>query len=61
MKFKLTFKTPDVTSQIGFFGGFFGEKTRDEVDALIKRWVEYDEYLTVEFDTEAKTCSVVPL
>ena len=33
------------------------EKVRD----LASTWFEYGEYLTVEIDTEAKTCVVVPM
>lgn len=28
---------------------------------LCKKWFEYGEYLTVEIDTDAKTCTVVPV
>ena len=34
-----------------------GEKVR----AALKTWVEYSEYLTVEFDTDAMTANVVKL
>lgn len=33
---------------------------RDTLSDQIRPWVEYSEYLTVEFDTEAKTAIVVP-
>jgi hypothetical protein len=29
-------------------------------DGLCKRWFKHEEYLTVEIDTEAETCVVVP-
>lgn len=37
-------------------------KTRCEsVRKVCSRWFEYGEYLEVEIDTEAKTCTVVPV
>ncbi len=32
----------------------------DKMRALCRKWFEYGEYLTVEIDTEAGTCVVVP-
>lgn len=32
----------------------------DKIRGLASRWFEYGEYLTVEIDTEAETCTVVP-
>jgi predicted ATP-dependent Lon-type protease len=37
------------------------ELRRDSVSASIERWVEYGEYVTIEFDIEAMTATVVPL
>lgn len=37
------------------------QETREEkVREICKEWFEYDEYLTVEIDTEAGTATVVP-
>jgi hypothetical protein len=36
------------------------EKRTEEFMDLCDKWFEYDEYLTVEVDTDAKTCTVVP-
>lgn len=33
----------------------------EKIHALLKTWFEYCEYLTVEIDTEKKTCTVVPV
>lgn len=33
---------------------------RDKFKALCDKWFEYNEYLTVEINTEAETCVVVP-
>ena len=49
MKVQLSFKTTDVEDQL----------EADEMAAagdLISEYVEYGEYLHVEFDTEKKTC-----
>lgn len=34
------------------------EKRRDFIGAVVGKWFEYGEYLTVEIDTDAKTCTV---
>lgn len=36
------------------------EARKEKLQTLLKTWFEYDEYLTVEVDTEAGTCTVVP-
>jgi hypothetical protein len=36
------------------------EKRKEAVGSLCATWFEFGEYLTVEIDTEAKTCVVVP-
>lgn len=33
----------------------------EDVEKITGKWFEYGEYLTVEVDTEAKTCVAVPL
>ena len=32
----------------------------DKVKIICNKWFEYGEYLTVEIDTDAETCTVVP-
>jgi len=56
MKLKLTFKDPD-----RYVHGQPGEEIPEEAAALVRKYVEFDEYVTIEFDTEAKTAIVVPL
>ncbi|HWX31175.1 MAG TPA: hypothetical protein VNZ53_27520 [Steroidobacteraceae bacterium] len=56
MKVKMTFKDPD-----RYVHGQAGEEIPDEAAALVRRYVEFDEYVTIEFDTETKTATVVPL
>ncbi len=36
------------------------EKRREKVDEICGTWFGYGEYLTVEIDTDAKTCVVIP-
>lgn len=36
------------------------EVRRDKLHELARRWFEYGEYLTVEIDTDTKTCTVIP-
>lgn len=74
MKFKVQMKDPDTlhdaiadaihkdTASIadGDERTAVKEVRGDKVRALCSRWFEYGEYLTVEIDTEAQTCVVVP-
>ena len=75
MKFKVTFKDPDVVSD-AITEAIKRELVQlplspEEIEAVVElreheinnftdTWVEYGEYITVEFDTEAGTCTVVP-
>ena len=71
MKFNLTFKTPGVCDDIKDNTNCdacenFSEdcdkcfEKHEEALNLAKKFVTYSEYITVEFDTEAKT-AIVPL
>lgn len=56
MKFSLTFKTPDVLDQLS--EQF--EENVDEEDArdFAKNYLEYEEYITVSFDTVFNSAKV---
>lgn len=56
MKFKVTLKDPD-DSEINAIT----DARKDKVNKALRNWVEYGEYITIEFDTEAGTATVVPL
>ena len=56
MKVRLTFKTPDVTYDAMREAS---EEDYDKLERLLMKYVEYDEYLVVEFDTEAQTATVI--
>jgi hypothetical protein len=36
------------------------EVRREKVQTFLNRWVEYSEYVSIEFDMDAGTASVVP-
>lgn len=61
MKFRITMKDPD-----GVFESIEDAVKADlpdrhyEYEQMIKPWFRFSEYITVEIDTEAKTCVVVP-
>ena len=74
MKFKVTFKDPDslldaiddavdesIPSEItnDEEREALGEVRKEKYRDLCKRWFEHSEYLRVEIDTEAKTCTVL--
>jgi hypothetical protein len=76
MKFKITLKDPDgVYDSIedAVEGSLFNleldenekaavKDTRlENINDIVSQWIEYREYLTVEIDTEARTCVVVPV
>ena len=75
MKFRVTMKDPDsladaikdaVRADVEKLEGFdederedLVETRREKVAEICKAWFRYSEYVTVEIDTEAKTCVVV--
>lgn len=76
MKFKVQMKDPDilydsikdaVEAEIKAMGvtdrdeaDALGEVRYDKYRAICAAWFRYGEYLTVEIDTDAKTCVVCP-
>lgn len=77
MKFRITMKDPDgvyecvntaAHESIADVQGLSQAERDDlavqrteDLNKLIGKWFEYGEYLVVEIDTEAKTCTVVPV
>lgn len=75
MKFTITMKDPDgfydaigeaVKQSIDEIEGvdeeeadLLRESREEDLKRICKAWFKYDEYLTVEIDTVAKTCTVV--
>lgn len=67
MKVRLVFKTPDVVenavNEAISDGTTFSEEEienfPDEFKELAKKWIQYGECVTLEIDTEKKTCVVV--
>lgn len=61
MKFEIQMKDPDgVFSSLIEEGMDLGDLPVD-VARMVRKYIEFDEYLTVEFDTEADTVRVVPV
>lgn len=75
MKFRVTMKDPDtlhdaIREAVGAGSDLAGlplderralvEIRVGKVNELCGEWFEYSEYITVEIDTDAKTCIVVP-
>lgn len=76
MKFKVQMKDPDVLhdaiseavdisvtmiSEDADEREAVAEERRKKIRALCAKWFEYGEYLVVEIDTEAETCTVLPV
>jgi hypothetical protein len=72
MKFRVVFKTPDAVEDAlrsdlpepadedDEEAVYCLQETIDEAIDFAARWVRYGESVTVEFDTEANTATVVP-
>jgi hypothetical protein len=76
MKIRMAFKDPDcfseavfdaVSREVSRIPGLSDGEARaiaaarsNDVWEVLSRWVEYQEYVTIDFDTEAKTATVVP-
>lgn len=68
MKLVVTFKTPDaVESALASSGDVHGDEMSDNrweslvehTNEQLKPWIEYGEYVRIEFDTKAKTAKVL--
>lgn len=57
MKFTLNFKTPDVLDQLD--SESVDEDAIEDMKAFARKFLQYSEYITIEFDTEAGTAEVV--
>jgi hypothetical protein len=68
VKFRLTFKTPNATDAIvdqldAEYNDDSEEKQemKEAMEDVAEKFVEYDEYVTIEFDTDGQSATVVPL
>lgn len=73
MKFIVSMKDPDALDEaINMAGEELPGLTAEEANAVMdlrrenarevcRKWFEFGEYLRVEIDTEAKTCTVLPV
>jgi hypothetical protein len=77
MKFSVTFKDPDGPSTcfdeearrtLGEIGGLSDgeralliEERRSRLSDFAGRWLEHGEYVTIEFDTEAETATIIKM
>jgi hypothetical protein len=65
MKYTLTFKTPGVLDQV--VTEPITQSDYDDDDSgttdlkeFFEKWIRYEEYISIEFDTEANTAVVLP-
>jgi len=65
MKIELTFKNPDVVDQAVEFheqqNGKIPAKDMKVFKAMVKKFIEYDEYARIVFDTETRQVTVDPI
>ena len=60
MKLTLSFKTPGVLDELKEDNPEMTADDERKAKALIEKYVEYDEYIYVEFDTDSQTAIVLP-
>lgn len=58
MKLQITMKTPDCF-EYAVDGVEIDETTECKLKKVFKKFFSYDEYLTVEIDSETETCVVI--
>ena len=71
MKFEVTFKTPDVCNDAireycNNYSDYADQSDKEDslelesdIKDVLKKFVKYDELITIEFDTETKTAKVL--
>lgn len=57
MKFSITFKTPDA---IDYAVDEHGQEHEEEIKETARKFVRWGELITVEFDTETQSATVLP-
>lgn len=61
MKLRLTFKTPDVIDQ--FLDNLIleddGVWNKENIKDKLSKWIKYGEYITIEFDIDNQTATVI--
>lgn len=60
MKFTLTFKTPNATDAIDEASDA-DDDSISSLKLLVNKFVKYDEYVKIQFDTETQTAIVLPV
>ncbi len=56
MKIQITFKSPGA---LDCATANLSKDEKDEAAEVIEKFIKYDEYITIEFDTETKTARVL--
>ena len=59
MVIKVTFKTPDVAFFAVEEADIHLVEEKKRAHKLLREWIKDGEYITLEFDTEANTCTPV--
>jgi hypothetical protein len=62
LKFQVSFKTPDAvgdTLDEIQENLKFDDYEKEDLEEFTRKWIEYGEYVTVEFDSVKGTCRVV--
>jgi hypothetical protein len=58
MKLHITFKTPDA---VDYAVDEHGQEFKEEIKKTTNKFVRYGELVTIEFDTETQTATVLPV
>ena len=61
MKLQITFKDPDGVRESLEGAKLDPNKLPKDVEEIVRKFIEYNEYVTIEFDTDTKEAIVVPV
>lgn len=56
MKIRVSFKTPDA---VDYAIEDLPEEYRDSIKDQLSKWIQYGEYVTIEFDLDKETATVL--
>lgn len=61
MKVDIVFKTPDVVDSVLKENDIIDEEQQEDTKEKLRKWIKYDEYVTIQIDLEAGTAIVLPV
>ena len=59
MEIQICFKTNDVVDSLFYDNDNFTQDEQDEIKEKLKKWITWGEYVTLSYDTEKDTLTVM--